>query len=116
MLVFIIRRLLQAIPILLGVSQVVFDLVHIVPGKPIDLLMAPEASPEAIAQIKARSASTSRSTSNISAGGSAMAAILTQLSSTRPNNWNGPSAKIWRRCFASPPGLAGTSRAATTTR
>jgi peptide/nickel transport system permease protein len=53
MLAFIVRRLLQAIPILLGVSLVVFGLVHIVPGNPIDMLMPPEASPEVIAQMKA---------------------------------------------------------------
>ena len=53
MLVFALRRLLQAIPILLGVSLVVFALVHIVPGNPIDMLMPPEASPEVIAQMKA---------------------------------------------------------------
>src|SRR5271166_6801049 len=53
MLVFAARRLLQAVPILLGVSLVVFGLVHIVPGNPIDMLMPPEASPEVIAQMKA---------------------------------------------------------------
>lgn len=53
MLVFAFRRLLQAIPILLGVTLVVFGLVHIVPGNPIDMLMPPEASPEIIAQMKA---------------------------------------------------------------
>ncbi len=53
MLVFAVRRLFQAIPILLGVSLVVFGLVHIVPGNPIDLLMPPEASPAVIAQMKA---------------------------------------------------------------
>jgi peptide/nickel transport system permease protein len=53
MLIFAIRRLLQAIPILLGVSLVVFGLVHIVPGNPIDMLMPPEASPDIIAQMKA---------------------------------------------------------------
>ncbi|MBV9758452.1 MAG: ABC transporter permease [Alphaproteobacteria bacterium] len=53
MLVFAARRLLQAIPILFGVSLVVFGLVHIVPGNPIDMLMPPEASPEVIAQMKA---------------------------------------------------------------
>jgi len=53
MLLFIARRLLQAIPILFGVSLVVFGLVHIVPGNPIDMLMPPEASPEVIAQMKA---------------------------------------------------------------
>jgi peptide/nickel transport system permease protein len=53
MLLFAARRLLQAIPILLGVSLVVFGLVHIVPGNPIDLLMPPDASPDMIAQMKA---------------------------------------------------------------
>jgi peptide/nickel transport system permease protein len=52
MLVFAARRVIQAIPILLGVSLVVFGLVHIVPGNPIDMLMPPEASPEVIAQMK----------------------------------------------------------------
>ncbi|MBO0711778.1 MAG: ABC transporter permease [Acetobacteraceae bacterium] len=53
MILFAVRRLLGAIPILLGVSLVVFALVHIVPGNPIDLLMPPEASPEVIAEMKA---------------------------------------------------------------
>src|ERR1700761_7981594 len=53
MLLFTLRRLLQAIPILLGVSLVVFGLVHIAPGNPIDQLLPPEASPEVIAQMKA---------------------------------------------------------------
>jgi peptide/nickel transport system permease protein len=53
MVLFALRRLLQAIPILLGVSLVVFGLVHIVPGNPIDMLMPPEASPKVIAQMKA---------------------------------------------------------------
>src|ERR1700742_5060645 len=48
MLLFAPRRLLQAIPILFGVSLVVFGLVHIVPGNPIDLLMPPAV----IAQMK----------------------------------------------------------------
>ena len=52
MLLFTLRRLLLAIPTLIGVSLVVFGLVHIAPGNPIDMLMPPEASPEAIAQMK----------------------------------------------------------------
>jgi peptide/nickel transport system permease protein len=52
-LLFSLRRLLMAIPTLLGVSLVVFGLVHLAPGNPIDMLMPPEASPEAIAQMKA---------------------------------------------------------------
>ena len=53
MLLFAARRLLQAIPILFGVSLVIFGLVHIVPGNPIDMLLPPEASPEVIAEMKA---------------------------------------------------------------
>ncbi len=53
MLIFTGRRLLQAIPILLGVSLVIFGLVHLAPGNPIDMLMPPEASPDIIAQMKA---------------------------------------------------------------
>ena len=52
MFLFAARRLVQAIPILIGVSLVVFGLVHIVPGNPIDLLLPPEASPEVIARMK----------------------------------------------------------------
>ena len=50
---FAVRRLLLAVPVLLGVSLVVFALVHIAPGNPIDLLLPPEASPEMVAQVKA---------------------------------------------------------------
>ena len=53
MLLFTLRRLMLAIPTLFGVSLVVFGLVHLAPGNPIDMLMPPEASPEAIAQMKA---------------------------------------------------------------
>ncbi len=53
MLIFIAKRLLYTIPILLGVSLMVFGLVQLIPGNPIDLLLPPEASPEVIAQMKA---------------------------------------------------------------
>jgi len=53
MLLFTARRLLQTVPILFGVSLVVFALVHMAPGNPIDLLVPPEASPQVIAQMKA---------------------------------------------------------------
>ena len=45
MLLFAGRRLIQAIPILIGVSLVVFGLVHIVPGNPIDMLLPPRHPP-----------------------------------------------------------------------
>jgi peptide/nickel transport system permease protein len=53
LLLFVLRRLLLAIPTLLGVTLVVFALIHMAPGDPIDILVPPEASPEVIAQIKA---------------------------------------------------------------
>jgi peptide/nickel transport system permease protein len=54
MLLFTGRRLLEALPILLGVSLVVFGLVHIVPGNPVDLLVPPEAPADVVAQLKAQ--------------------------------------------------------------
>jgi peptide/nickel transport system permease protein len=53
MLLFASRRLLQALPILFGVSLVVFALVHMVPGNVIDLMVPPEAPPALIAKMKA---------------------------------------------------------------
>jgi peptide/nickel transport system permease protein len=53
MLLFAAKRLLQALPILLGVSLVVFGLLQLAPGNAIDLLLPPEASPDVIAQMKA---------------------------------------------------------------
>lgn len=52
MLRFLVRRILQAVPILFGVSIVVFGLIHLAPGNPLDLLLPPEASPAVIAQMK----------------------------------------------------------------
>lgn len=53
MLTYTIKRLLSAIPILVGVSLLVFALVQMIPGSPMDLLLPPEASPELVAQMTA---------------------------------------------------------------
>ena len=53
MLQFAARRLLLAVPVLFGASLVVFVLVHVAPGNPIDMLLPPEASPRVIASVKA---------------------------------------------------------------
>ncbi len=53
MLGFIIRRLLLLIPVLFGVVTLVFFLIHLIPGDPIDLMLgdyALEADREALAQ------------------------------------------------------------------
>jgi len=52
MLVFIIRRLLQMIPVLLGVIFVVFFIMHLVPGDPAMILAGEGAPPERIAEIR----------------------------------------------------------------
>jgi peptide/nickel transport system permease protein len=51
---FAVRRLLYALPILLGVSLVVFALMQLAPGDVADLLIPPEAPPEVAKQIRAR--------------------------------------------------------------
>ena len=51
---FIIRRLLQLIPVLLGVTVLVFSLMHLTPGNPA-VIMAGESAPEAtVKAIEAR--------------------------------------------------------------
>jgi peptide/nickel transport system permease protein len=46
MLPFLARRLLLAVPTLLGVSIVIFGLLYIVPGDPLDSILPPDASRE----------------------------------------------------------------------
>ncbi|WP_017547817.1 ABC transporter permease [Salinicoccus carnicancri] len=54
MTTFIIRRLLQLIPVLLGVTILVFSLMHLTPGNPA-VIMAGESAPEAtVRAIEAR--------------------------------------------------------------
>lgn len=53
MLRYVGRRLLYTLPILFGVSVLCFSLVHIAPGKPIDVLIPEGASRELVAQLEA---------------------------------------------------------------
>jgi|tagenome__1003787_1003787.scaffolds.fasta_scaffold20901971_2 peptide/nickel transport system permease protein len=46
MLPFLARRLLLAVPTLLGVSVVIFGLLYVVPGDPLDSILPPDASRE----------------------------------------------------------------------
>jgi peptide/nickel transport system permease protein len=46
MAIYIVRRLLQAIPILFGVAVISFLLVHLAPGDPIDRFRTPTVRPE----------------------------------------------------------------------
>ncbi|MET3682705.1 peptide/nickel transport system permease protein [Alkalibacillus flavidus] len=52
MTVYIIRRVLQLIPVLLGVSILVFSLMHLTPGNPAQLMAGENAPPETIEQIE----------------------------------------------------------------
>ena len=52
MLAYIIRRLLIMIPTLLGVSIIVFLMLHLTPGDPAELLMGERASEEALQEIR----------------------------------------------------------------
>ncbi|KFI25328.1 ABC transporter permease [Paenirhodobacter enshiensis] len=53
MLSFTIRRLLQAIPILLGVSILVFLMVQMIPGNALDLMLPSDAPKDLIEKMKA---------------------------------------------------------------
>jgi peptide/nickel transport system permease protein len=48
---FVARRLLQAVPTVLGVTVLVFFMIHLVPGDPARALLGPRATPQAIAQL-----------------------------------------------------------------
>ncbi len=54
MITFIGRRLLQLIPVLFGVSLVVFFMVRAIPGDPAQILLGQTATPEAVAEIRTR--------------------------------------------------------------
>lgn len=48
MATYILRRLLQAIPIVIGISVISFLIVHLTPGSPVDKFRTPRVSPETI--------------------------------------------------------------------
>jgi peptide/nickel transport system permease protein len=54
MLRFLARRLLLTIPVLIGVATLVFSLVHLVPGDPVQAMLGESASPQDIAQLRSR--------------------------------------------------------------
>jgi peptide/nickel transport system permease protein len=51
---FLVRRLLLTIPVLLGVATLVFSLIHLVPGDPVQSMLGESASPEDIAEMRGR--------------------------------------------------------------
>jgi peptide/nickel transport system permease protein len=51
---YIVRRILEAIPVLIGASIAVFMLVHLIPGGPEVALLGERGSPENVAALRAR--------------------------------------------------------------
>jgi ABC-type dipeptide/oligopeptide/nickel transport system permease component len=51
---FLIRRLVLTIPVLVGVATVVFSLIHLVPGDPVQAMLGESASPQDIALLRTR--------------------------------------------------------------
>ena len=54
MLRYLFRRLLTTIPVLVGVATLVFSLIHLVPGDPVQTMLGESASPQDVEQLRAR--------------------------------------------------------------
>src|SRR6202021_1191453 len=51
---FLLRRVLLTIPVLLGVATLVFSLIHLVPGDPVQAMLGESASPADIAELRGK--------------------------------------------------------------
>jgi peptide/nickel transport system permease protein len=51
---FLLRRLVLAIPVLLGVATLVFSLIHLVPGDPVQVMLGDAASPDSVIELRTR--------------------------------------------------------------
>lgn len=51
---FFIRRLLLTVPVLAGVATLVFSLIHLVPGDPVQAMLGESASPADVAELRGR--------------------------------------------------------------
>jgi peptide/nickel transport system permease protein len=51
---FLVRRILLTIPVLLGVATLVFSLIHLIPGDPVQSMLGDGASPESVNELRAR--------------------------------------------------------------
>ena len=49
---YILRRLLQTVPVLLGVSVLAFAIMHVVPGDPVRLIAGPDAPESVVARVR----------------------------------------------------------------
>ncbi|MEO0887574.1 MAG: peptide ABC transporter permease, partial [Cyanobacteria bacterium J06648_10] len=51
---YILRRLIQLVPVLLGISLLVFAFLHLIPGDPAVTLLGDRATPEAVEKLRER--------------------------------------------------------------
>jgi len=51
---YLVRRLLFTVPVLLGVATLVFSLIHLVPGDPVQSMLGEGASPQDVAEMRTR--------------------------------------------------------------
>jgi peptide/nickel transport system permease protein len=51
---FLLKRPVQLVPVMIGISLITFFLLQMTPGDPVRLMLGPKASPEAIAFVRAR--------------------------------------------------------------
>src|SRR5437899_2761207 len=51
---YLVRRVLLVIPVILGVTLVVFAMMHLAPGDPAVVMAGPRATPEILAEIRRR--------------------------------------------------------------
>jgi peptide/nickel transport system permease protein len=51
---FLFRRLLLTVPVLLGVATLVFSLIHLVPGDPVQAMLGESAAPQDVAELRSR--------------------------------------------------------------
>ena len=52
LLTFLRRRLVQMIPVLLGISLITFFMIHLIPGDPARNMLGPRATPERVAELR----------------------------------------------------------------
>jgi len=51
---FVVKRVLLTIPVVIGVATLVFALIHLVPGDPVQAMLGESASPSEVARLRAR--------------------------------------------------------------
>ena len=51
---FVLKRPIQLVPVIIGISMITFVLLQLTPGDPVRLMLGPKASQEAIDFVRAR--------------------------------------------------------------